>query len=113
MPYQNVPGNSGNDGTEIDAFESINGWKGQINHAIHWDGYGAEHQKDSYRFLRSDLYDDNYHVFGMKWTPNEYIFYIDNQETWRSSAGGVSDVKQYLKLSLEVSGDKWPGDWAN
>lgn len=113
MPYQNKPGNAGNDGTEIDVFESINGWNGQVNHAIHWDGYAAEHQKESYRFSRPDLYDDNYHVFGMMWTPEEYIFYIDNQETWRTSAGGVSDVNQYLKLTLEVSGDTWAGNWDN
>lgn len=111
MPYGNKPGNSGNDGTEIDIFESINGWKGQINHALHWDGYGAEHKHVSEKMQRPDLYDDNYHVFGVMWTPKEYIFYIDNKETWRTSTAGVSDVKQYLKLTLEVSKDNWPGNW--
>jgi len=111
MPYQNKPGNAGNDGTEIDIFESINGWKGEINHALHWDGYGAEHMKEAKKMKRPDLYDDNYHVFSVMWTPKEYIFYIDNKETWRTSTAGVSDVKQYLKLTLEVSGYTWPGDW--
>ena len=111
MPYGNKPGNAGNDGTEIDVFESINGWKGDINHALHWDGYGSEHKKESKKMQRPDLYDDNYHVFSVMWTPKEYIFYIDNKETWRTSTGGVADVKQYLKLTLEVSGDTWPGDW--
>ncbi len=111
MPYGNKPGNAGNDGTEIDIFESINGWKGQINHALHWDGYGPEHKHEAKKFQRPDLYDDKYHVFGMMWTPKEYIFYIDNKETWRTSIGGVADVKQYLKLTLEVSGSTWPGDW--
>jgi len=82
MPYGNQPGNAGNDGTEIDIFESIDGWKGKINHALHWDGYGQEHQKVSEKMDRPDLYDDQYHVFGMMWTPEEYIFYIDNEETW-------------------------------
>jgi beta-glucanase (GH16 family) len=111
MPYGNKPGNDGNDGTEIDIFESINGWKGQINHALHWDGYGPEHKHVSEKMQRPDLYDDNYHVFSVMWTPKEYIFYIDNKETWRTSTAGVSDVKQYLKLTLEVSGSTWPGDW--
>ena len=111
MPYGNKPGNAGNDGTEIDIFESINGWKGQINHALHWDGYGAEHKHVSEKMHRPDLYDDNYHLFGVMWTPKEYIFYIDNKETWRTSTAGVSDVKQYLKLTLEVSKDNWPGNW--
>ena len=111
MPYGNKPGNSGNDGTEIDVFESINGWKGQINHALHWDGYGTEHKHEAKKMQRPDLYDDNYHIFSVMWTPKEYIFYIDNKETWRTSTGGVADVKQYLKLTLEVSGHTWPGDW--
>ena len=62
---------------------------------------------------RPDLYDGQYHVFGMMWTPEEYIFYIDNEETWRTSTAGVSDVNQYLKLTLEVSGQTWAGDWNN
>jgi len=113
MPYQNQPGNAGNDGTEIDIFESIDGWKGKIQHALHWDGYGAEHQHESKKMVRPDVYDGQYHVFGMMWTPEEYIFYIDNEETWRTSTAGVSDVNQYLKLTLEVSGQNWAGDWNN
>lgn len=113
MPYGNKVGGWGNDGTEMDVFESINGWNGKINHALHWDGYGADHQKESQSKDRPDLYDNKYHTFGMMWTPDEYIFYIDNVESWRTSAGGVSDVKQYLKLTLEVSGDTWAGNWNN
>ena len=113
MPYGNKVGDLGNDGTEMDVFESINGWNGKINHALHWDGYGAEHQKSSQSTNRPELYDDKYHIFGMMWTPDEYVFYIDNVESWRTSAGGVSDVNQYLKLTLEVSNDTWAGDWGN
>jgi beta-glucanase (GH16 family) len=111
MPYGNHPGNAGNDGTELDIFESINGWRGQINHALHWDGYGAAHQHVSEKMNRPDLYDGQYHVFGLMWTPEEYIFYIDNEETWRTSVAGVSDVNQYLKLTMEVSGQNWAGNW--
>lgn len=113
MPYGNQVGSQGNDGTELDIFESINGWNGKIQHALHWDGYGADHQKDSKSMTNWGLYDGEFHKFGMMWTPDEYIFYIDDVETWRSSAGGVSDVEQYMKLTLEVSGDTWAGNWAN
>jgi len=113
MPYQNKSGSQGNDGTEIDVFESINGWNNKVNHAIHWDGYAGDHQKESLSSTRADIYDNNFHKFAMLWTPTEYIFYIDDVETWRTSAGGVSDVSQYLKLTLEVSSDTWPGDWNN
>ncbi len=113
MPYGNKVGDLGNDGTEMDVFESINGWNGKVNQALHWDGYGAEHQKASKSMTNWGLYDGKYHVFGMMWTPLEYIFYIDNVETWRTSAGGVSDVEQYMKLTMEVSNATWPGDWNN
>ena len=36
------------------------------------------------------------------------MFYVDGQETWRSSAGGVSRVPEYIKLTEEI-GD-WGGD---
>ena len=113
MPYGNKVGNLGNDGTEMDVFESINGWNGKVNQALHWDGYGLEHQKESQSITNWGLYDGQYHIFGMMWTPTEYVFYIDNIETWRTSAGGISDVEQYMKLTMEVSNATWPGDWKN
>jgi beta-glucanase (GH16 family) len=113
MPYGNKVGSLGNDGTEMDVFESINGWNGKVNQALHWDGYGADHQKESQSMTNWGLYDGQYHIFGMMWTPDEYVFYIDNVETWRTSAGGVSDVEQYMKLTMEVSNATWPGDWNN
>ena len=111
MPYGNKVGSQGNDGTELDIFESINGWNGKIQHAVHWDGYGTAHQKASKSMTNWGLYDGGLHKFGMMWTPEEYIFYIDDVETWRSSAGGVSDVEQYMKLTMEVSNQTWPGNW--
>ena len=113
MPVGNNPGEEGNDGTEIDIFESINGWNNKIQHALHWDGYGAEHQHTNKSMDRPDIYDNQMHTFGVKWTPSEYVFYIDDVETWRTSAGGVSDVEQYLKLTMEVSNQTWPGNWNN
>jgi len=111
MPHQNLPGNQGRDGTEMDVFESINGIHGKVNHALHWDGYGDDHQSTGKSLTRPDIYDDAYHTFGLWWTPTEYVFYIDDAETWRTSAGGVSQVEQYLKLTLEVTDADWAGDW--
>src|SRR5688572_18850703 len=36
-------GSGGVDGSEVDIMEGW-GWTDKINHAIHWDGYGAAHQ---------------------------------------------------------------------
>ena len=112
MPYKNEVGQQGRDGTEIDIFETINGWNNKLNHALHWDGYAASQQSAKHHMTeRTDIYDGGYHTFGLLWTATEYVFYVDGLETWRSSAGGVSQVKEYLKLTMEVSSGTWPGDW--
>jgi hypothetical protein len=42
------------------------------------------------------------------WTPTEYVFYADGKEVWRSAAGGVCQVPEYIKLTEEIG--KWGGD---
>ena len=49
---------------------------------------------------------EGFHNYGLLWTPEEYVFYVDGKEVWRSKAGGVSQVPEYLKLTEEI------GDWA-
>jgi hypothetical protein len=46
--------------------------------------------------------------FALQWMPDEYIFYVDGRETWRTRAGGVCQRPLYLKLSDEVG--KWGGE---
>ena len=52
-----------------------------------------------------------FHTFGLLWQPEEYVFYVDGEETWRTSAGGVSQVPAYIKLTDEVG--KWAGEIQN
>ena len=42
------------------------------------------------------------------WWVKDRVFYVDGKEVWRTKAGGVSQVKEYLKLTEEI-GD-WGGD---
>ena len=98
-------GDGGRDGTEIDIME----WPfrdGRIQHALHWDGYGKDHKSTGKVVEMPSLLDGQYHTFAVWWRTDEYIFYIDGQETWRTKDGGVCQVPLYLKLSVEI------GDWA-
>ncbi|GAB4234344.1 MAG: hypothetical protein Kow00109_07370 [Acidobacteriota bacterium] len=96
--------NAGRDGTEIDIIEKP--WlDDRAQHALHWDGYGAEHQSAG-KLIEVPGIMEGFHTFALWWTPTEYIFYVDGQETWRTSAGGVCQVPLYIKLSDEI------GDWA-
>lgn len=104
----NRPGNEGRDGTEIDIFESIRATQGRVNHALHWDGYGKEHKKDVCQMDDRPYLYEGYHTYAVLWSEKEYVFYIDGQETWRTSSGGVMQVPAYLKISLEAA--KWSGD---
>lgn len=107
---QRKVGNEGEDGTEIDVFESafINSRKSKMGHALLWDGYGKDAKVDDYiGTLEQNLY-DGYHTYALKWTPEYYVFYIDGKATWASKAGNVSKVKEFLRLTVEIdAGDGW------
>ena len=51
-----------------------------------------------------------WHTFSLLWTPDEYVFYVDGKETWRTTAGGVCQAPLYLKLSDEAAFQGWAGD---
>ena len=99
----------GRDGTEIDIFES-NCYGDILNKAIttnlHIDGYGDAHQKHGARkFYTGNNPDEEYNTYGLEWNENEYIFYINGRETFRTDFGGVSQNEEYLILSVEMNGE--------
>jgi beta-glucanase (GH16 family) len=101
-------GNEGRDGTEIDIMEKP--WlDDRVQQTLHWDGYG-EHHKSEGKVVTFPGVMDGFHTFGLLWMPDEYVFYIDGKETWRTNAGGVCQVPLYIKLSDEIG--KWGGDIA-
>lgn len=109
-PNMRKVGNDGEDGTEIDIYESafIKSRKSKMGHALLWDGYGEDGKVAGYiGDLQQNLY-DGYHTFALKWTPEYYVYYIDGKATWASDEGGVSKVKEFLRLTVEIdAGDGW------
>lgn len=106
MPVAGLPdGESGGvAGTEIDIMEKAY-QTDKMNHALHWDGYGAHH-KSAVQELEGLGLNEGFHTFGLWWTPEEYVFYVDGKETWRTKAGGPSQAMSYAKLTEEI------GPWA-
>ena len=105
-------GNGATDWAEIDIMESYSVAKKGINHAIHWDGYGADHKSTGKSVEGINVYDGEFHTFGLLWTENAYIFYIDGIESYRLTEGmsdwpGSCQVPVYLKLTNEF------GNWAD
>ena len=103
-------GNEGEDGTEIDIYESAfrKSKSSKMGHALLWDGYGKDAKSSPYiTALEQDLY-DGYHTFALKWTPEYYVFYIDGKATWATDDGDVSKVREFLRLTVEIdAGDGW------
>lgn len=105
-PGVSTVGNEGRDGTEIDIVEMP--WRdGMLTMNLHWDGYGKEHKSAGIQVKVPETM-DGFHEYGLVWTPTEYVFYVDAYEVWRTAAGGVSQVPEFLKLTNEIG--TWAGD---
>jgi len=93
-------------GAEVDIFEYHLKTPDIVYHNIHWNGYGESHQTIGKKTNIPEI-KEGFHTFGLEWTKDEYIFYVDGVETWRTSTA-VSNRKEYMILSTELSG--WGGD---
>lgn len=91
----------GRGGAEIDIFESTGLAKNNIAYStVHVGGYGDG--LTSYpvgRYKVKDIH-SKYNTYGLKWTPDEYIFYINGVESGRLSEA-VSQFFEYVIISLE------------
>ncbi len=103
----NPVNNSSEDGIEIDIIESIDNGNGSWNHAIYWDGYKDDQKKDTKTNTYLNIYDGDFHTFGMWRAEDGYIFYVDGRETWRSKGGGVCPLDGYMLLTVESAA--WAG----
>ena len=102
------PGNDGRKGTEIDIYEKP--WlDDRVQQTLHWGGYGKGHKSEG-KVVKVPGVMEGWHTFSLLWLPDEYVFYVDGKETWRTKAGGVCQVPLYIKLSDEVG--NWGGNIA-
>ena len=108
----------GEDGTEIDIFESgfynqkLKCMRSAVSGCLHWNGYEEAHQSiwgKHFAVTGGDPYEE-FHTYGLEWNAKEYIWYIDGMEYHRSSKGGVSKVPEFIILSVETKLDGWTKD---
>lgn len=100
----------GTQASEIDIMESPL-WKtrwqrerGLVTQNIHYGGYELGHRYRNIAVSSADQPYGKYNTYGLLWTPEEYIFYINGKETGRSTFGGVCKEPLYMLLSTEVDG---------
>lgn len=109
-PYDHDISKGGIGGAELDIFESVsadkNCSKNCVTSTVHCNGYDDDEENiDSCnigKFKGKNIYDE-YNTYGLEWTEDEYIFYINGVETGRTSwASGVSEVPEMVIVSLEI-----------
>lgn len=117
-PYTASISKGGVGGAELDIFESGCHSEGKshnsVTHAIHCAGVNGVQEgfqsANLGKFYCNNPYTE-YNTYGLEWTEDEYIFYINGVETVRSTFGnGVSQVPEDVIVSLEIpDGDKLEG----
>jgi beta-glucanase (GH16 family) len=107
-PYDHDASKGGTGGAEIDIFESCSNpkEKNAVSQTIHCNGWDDDREHIDSRLLGkfkgNNIYDE-YNTYGLEWTDEEYIFYINGVETARSSFGnGVSQVEETILITLEL-----------
>jgi beta-glucanase (GH16 family) len=105
--------NAGVDGSEVDIMEAF-GWTNKINHAVHYDGYGAAHKSVGKNELIPGIR-EGFHTYSMEWYPEKYVFFVDGKEMWRSNGGGICNQPGYIKVTGEISTEDWAINsyWSN
>lgn len=107
-PYTASVSKGGTGGAELDIFESYcyDGDKYAITNTIHCagvDGVQEGFQSALLGKFKGNNITKEYNTYGLEWTEEEYIFYVNGVETVRSSFGnGVSQVEEDVIVSLEI-----------
>ena len=118
-PGMSSVGNGGEDGAEIDVFESpfySQKQKRRVSSNLHVDGYGEDHRSERvcepYLFF-NDPYEE-FNTYGVEWNEKGYTFYVNGIKTGFSDFGGASRVPEFLLLSVEIGGENGKAEesWA-
>lgn len=112
-PYDHILSNGGIDAVEIDIFEAMSAGekteskRNTVVSTIHCNGVdddveNIDSQSVGKFYVGNDIYSE-YNTYGLKWTEDEYIFYINGVESGRSHFGkGVCINPEEVIVSLEI-----------
>lgn len=115
-PYDHYLSKGGVDSCEIDIFEAMSADKffkshrNAVTSTVHCNGVDDDIENIDSRCLGDfkvgrDIYDE-YNTYGLEWTDDEYIFYINGVESGRTSFGnGVCQNPEQVIVSLEIPAD--------
>ena len=56
--------------------------------------------------------DTEFHTYGIYWSPERLIFYVDSKPIFRvKDAKNVADVPEYFLFNIALSGNGWGKSW--
>ncbi len=92
-------------GAEIDVMEFFKKLGPDIvSHNVHW-AYGPNQQTTHGMQSCRKGVSQGFYTFALEWIPDKYIFYVDGLKYYEV-ASGVSNIEQYLILSMEYPGKR-------
>jgi beta-glucanase (GH16 family) len=92
---------------EIDVVEMLGHEIGTVYTVVHFKLHG-EHRSTGGPVAVTDV-TRGFHTYGVKWTREEIVWYVDGARVFRTSTPADMDGPMYLLANLAVGG-KWPGD---
>jgi len=97
----------GVNGSEVDIFEAYNYDKplkrNSVGINVHVDGYGADLKSQQLGNWRVNNLYTEMNTFGLLWTEDEYVFYVNGVEAVRSAfKDGASRAPEYAIISLAI-----------
>jgi len=91
---------------EIDILEMLGHQPDQVWMVSHWLGEDGKLKSVSDTFTGPDFSKD-FHTFGIEWSPNSIMWFIDDMERFKISRN-IPSESMYLYLNTAVGGN-WPG----
>lgn len=90
---------SGQDGAEIDVFESA--WlQDYTKSVVHIDGYGTDHQSNTKQYNTPNIHDGNYHIWGFLWEADKLSIYYDGVlSVTYTDTKWIPQVNEFIWLS--------------
>ncbi len=96
---------TGNSGMEFDIMEHLGRWgRYRFNIALHWDGYGKDHQQTGSQTIYYQPDKDGYVTSGLLWLPGLAVFYANGREVLRWETPRISNIPSDIMFTNVTGG---------
>ena len=94
---------------EIDIMEVLGHDTGLLELHFHYRRSGGSRGSVA-REVKTRPLSDGWHTYGLDWSPERLVWYLDGEEVWRySEKSRIPDEPMYMIINLAVGGN-WPGN---